>query len=224
MFTHRKRLAAAASAVALGAALVLAGASPAQAITGSLPPTSAVCTDKTRSDNGVSFYGFVGSSSNSSTIWSVRTSSSAAGPEAEVLRLPSGEPISTVLTWPGTLFYRLCLVQSAAEPLSGFRASVNVTPAGNPVYGIGPHTATLGAGGRFCGEVAAAPARLVGTSTTPVQWTVPVYDGDGLKVRTINLGTSTTVDQVITPGVDEFFTACVANTSAAVLSFDFVPA
>jgi hypothetical protein len=224
MFTHQKRLAAAASAIALGAALVLTGAGPAHAVNGTLPAASTICSDQVRSDNGVSFYGFVGVSSSSSATWSARASSTANGPETEILRLTSGEPISTVLTWPGRLFYRLCLVQGPAVPTFGFRANVNAAPSGNPVYGVGPHTATLSAASKFCGEAAASPVRMVATSTVPVRWTVPVSNGDGEKLRTINLGTTTSVDQVLTPGADEFFAACVETTGAAVLSFDFLPA
>ncbi len=223
MFTHRKRLAAAVSAIALGAALVLASANPAQAVNGTLPAGSTICTDQVRSGNGISFYGFVGVSSSSTAVWSVRTSSTATGPETEIVRLPTGEPISSVVTWPGTLFYRLCLVQGEAVPTFGFRAFVNATPAGNPLFGVGPHTATLAAAGTFCGESAATPVRLVATSSVPVRWTVPVTNGDGDKIRTIDLGTTTAVDQILTPGADEYFAACVASSSPAVLSFDFAP-
>jgi hypothetical protein len=226
MLTRKKRLLAAAGALALGSVLVLAGAAPANAADGSnLPPGSIICTDLVRSDRGISFYGFALTSPAAPPIWSVRTSITAGGAEKEILRLPSEEPISTNLTWPATLFYRVCVTPTTVAA-RGVKIRVNAPPSGNPQFGIGPHTATLGVGGRFCGEISATQARLVGTSTVPVRWTVPVMDGDGVRVRTIDLGTSTTVDRVVTAGPDEFFSACVHNTSAstATLSFDLLPA
>lgn len=227
MFTRKKRLAAAAGALTLGSVLVLTGAAPANAGDGSdLPPGSTVCTDLTRSDRGISFYGFALASSTSPPIWSVRTSTTAGGPEKEILRLPTEEPFSTNLSWTGTLFYRVCVSPTSVAARS-VKISVNAPPTGNnPQFGIGPHTATLGVGGRFCGEFSTAQARLVGTSTAPVRWTVPVMDGDGAPVRTIDLGTSATVDQVVTPGQDESLSACAHNTSTstATLSFELLPA
>jgi hypothetical protein len=226
MLTRKKRMVAADGALTLGTVLVLSGAGPANAGDASnLPPGSTVCTDLVRSDRGISFYGYALASSASPPIWSVRTSTTAGGPEKEILRLPTEEPTSTNLTWTGTLFYRVCVAPTSVTA-RGVKIRVNAPPVGNPQFGIGPHTATLGAGGRFCGEVAGTQARLVGTSTVPVRWTVPVMDGDGARVRTIDLGTSTTVDRVVTAGQDEFFSACVQNTSTstATLSFDFLPA
>jgi hypothetical protein len=226
MLTRKKRLVAAAGALTLGSALVLTAAAPANAADGgNLTPGSVVCTDLTRSDRGISFYGFALASASSPPVWSVRTSATAGGPEKEVLRLPSEEPISTNLTWPGTLFYRVCVTPTSVAARS-VKVRVNAPPAGNPRFGIGPHTATLGAGGRVCGEVSASPARLVGASTVPVHWTVPVMDGDGARVRTLDLGTSAAIDRVVTVGQDEFFTTCVQNTSTstATLSFDLLAA
>jgi hypothetical protein len=226
MFTHRKRLAAAAGALTLGAVLVLTGAAPANAGDGSnLPPGSTVCNDLVRSDMGINFYGYAVGQSSSLPIWTVRTSTTPGGPETEILRLPTEEPISTYLSWLGRLFYRVC-VQATEQTAGSVKIRVNAPPAGNPQFGIGPHTATLGVGGRFCGEIAASPVRLVGTSTVPVRWTVPVANFDGQRLRTMDLGTSTTVDRVLTPGEDELFTACAQNTSTstATLSFDFLPA
>jgi hypothetical protein len=224
VFTHRKRLAVAAGALTLGAALVLSGAAPANAGDGSnLPPGSTVCTDLVRSDRGISFYGYAVGQSTALPIWSVRTSTTAGGPEKEILRLPTEEPTSTYLSWSGTLFYRVC-VQTTSATARSVKIRVNAAPAGNPQYGIGPHTASLGAGGSFCGEFAASPVRVVGASTVPVRWTVPVQNGDGQRVRTIDLGTSPTVDRALTPGEDEIFSVCAQNTSAvtATLSFDLV--
>jgi hypothetical protein len=226
MFTHRKRLAAAAGALTLGAVLVLTAAAPANAGDGSnLPPGSTVCTDLVRSDQGISFYGYALAQSSALPIWSVRSSTTPGGPETEILRLPTEEPTSTYLSWSGRLFYRVC-VQTTLLTARSVKIRVNAPPAGNPQFGIGPHTATLGAGGRFCGELAASPVRLVGTSTVPVRWTVPVANFDGERLRTVDLGTSATVDRVLTPGEDELFSVCAQNTSTstATLSFDLLPA
>lgn len=226
MLTRKKRLIAAAGALALGSVLVLTSAAPASAGDGSnLPPGSTICTDAVRSDRGISFYGFALASSTAPPIWSVRASTTAGGPEKEILRLPTEEPISTNLSWTGTLFYRVCVAPTSVAARS-VKIRVNAPLSGSPQFGVGPHTATLGAGGRFCGEIAVDQARLVGTSTAPVRWTVPVQDGDGNGVRTLDLGTSTTIDRVLTAGQDESFGACVQNTSAstATLSFDLLPA
>jgi hypothetical protein len=221
MFTNRKRLAVAASGSALGAVLMLGGGGPANALNaGTVPAGSTVCTDQTRSGQGISFYGF-GLPSTPTPIWSVRTAASAGGPETEVLRLPTWEPTSTALSWTGTVFYRVCVVTPTAT--SAIKIRVNATPAGNPLFGVGPHTATVGAGAKVCGEAAASPARVVGTSTSPVRWTVPVFNGDGENLRTIDLGVSTAVDQVIVPGENEYIEVCAANSAAAVLSFDLMP-
>jgi hypothetical protein len=224
VFTHRKRLAAAAGALTLGSAFVLTGAGPANAGDGSnLTPGSTVCTDLVRSDRGIYLYGYAVVQSTSLPIWSVRTSTTAGGPETEILRLPTGEPISTYLSWSDRLFYRVC-VQATSVTARSVKIRVNPQPSGNPQFGIGPHTATLGAGGSFCGEFAASPVRVVGASTVPVRWTVPVQNGDGERVRTIDLGTSTSVDRALTPGEDEIFSVCAQNTSSATatLSFDLV--
>jgi hypothetical protein len=227
MFTHRKRLAAAAGALTLGAVLGLTGATPATAGDGrNISPGSTVCTDLVRSDRGIYIYGYATVATTASPIWSVRTSATAGGPETEILRLPTQEPISTNLSWSGTLFYRVCVVQATTVTARGVKIRVNVPPIGNPVYGVGPHTATLGAGGSFCGEFGVAQARATGTSTVPVRWTAPVQNGDGEHLRTIDLGTSTAVNRVLSLGADEIASVCVQNTatSTATLSFDLVAA
>lgn len=225
MFTARKRVAAIAGTVLLGAVFALSGATASQAVTTStFPPGSVICTDRVQSDKGIAFYGFIQVPvSDPTALWTVRAGSTAAGPDTEILRLTSREPTTTYASWPGTFFYRLCVTQT--QQVAGGGRFVHFAQSGaTAVAGIGPYTATLGAGGYFCGPGASGTARLVGSSTVPVRWTVDVVNGDGDFLRTEDLGTSTSVDRLLTPGADEYFNGCVRNVSSttATLSIDFL--
>lgn len=223
MLTARRRAGAIGAVIVLGTALALSGATAAQAVTTSnLPPGSVICTDKIRSDKGIAFYGFVRAPiADSTALWTVRAGTTADGPDAPILRLTSGEPSTTYASWPGTLYYRLCVTQTQPVTAAG-RWNHFAQPGANAAGAFGPYTATLGSGGYFCGPSTASPARIVGTSNVPVRWTVDVENGDGDFLRTIDLGTSTALDQLLTPGDNEYFNACVRNTSStpATLSLD----
>ncbi len=68
--------------------------------------------------------------------------------------------------------------------------------------GIGPHTATLGPGGAFCGEFAFDAAHFTGTSNVPVEWHVRALDQDSLEeVADLLTVTATSAAQTVaSPG------------------------
>lgn len=224
MFTVRKRMAAIAGAVLAGAS-VLSGASAAQAAPpgGTLPPGSVVCTKRVQAPQGVAFYGFFQVPVTGATaLWTVYASATGTGPETTLLRLPSREPTTTYVSWPGTFFYRLC-VTNTTSAAGGLR--FNFFAQGfDSTASAGPVTAVLGPTGRYCFLATSVPARLTGTSTVPVRWTVDVENGNADFLRTEDLGTSATIDRQLTPGADEFHRVCVTNTSAstATISYDLV--
>lgn len=221
MFTARKRTAAIAGAVLLGTTLALSGASAAQAYSGgSLPPGSVVCTERTRSTQGVAFYGSLQAPVTGVTaLWTVYAASTEAGPETTLVRLPSREPTTTYVNWPGTFYYRLC-VANTTSATGGLRFAFFPQGAG-AVGGFGPVTAVLGPAGRYCASATSVPARLTGSSTAPVRWTAQVENFNADFLRTEDFGTSTTVDRLLSPGDDEIFQVCVANTSTATATISF---
>jgi hypothetical protein len=216
----KRRVAVLAVAILVGTGLTGVTAGPAQAfVGGSLPPGSTVCTDSVRTDQGVAFYGRL---SSPSALWTVFASATADGPQTTLLRLPTQEPSTTYVNWPGTFYYRLC-VANTATTTGGLRFAFFARSFANADHGAGVFTAVLGPGGRYCAPSTSVAARLTGTSTVPVRWTAEVENFNADFLRTEDYGTSATIDRAVTPGDDEIFTACVANTSAATatLSFDF---
>lgn len=221
MSIPRRRVAALAAAILAGAALTLGGAHPAQAsVGGSLPSGSTVCTDGVRSDRGVAFYG---SSSTASAVWTVYATPAAGGAETALLRLPTKEPSTTYVSWPGVFRYRLCVTNPTATT-GGLRFSFFAQGGANAEHGFGAFTAVLGSGGRYCAPATSVAARLAGTSTVPVRWTANVENFNADFLRVEDYGTSATIDRAVAPADDEIFTACVTNTAAgtATLSFEFV--
>jgi hypothetical protein len=222
VFTARKRVAAIAGAVLLGAVLALNGATPAQAfIGGTLPPGSVVCTDRTRSNQGVAFYGALQAPVIGPTaLWTVYASTTAAGPEIALLRLSTQEPTTTYVSWPGVFYYRLCITNTSSAT-GGLRFAFFPQGA-NSAGGFGPYSAVLGSGGRYCAPSTSVAARLTGTSNVPIHWTADVENFNADFLRTEDYGTSTTIDRSLTPGDDEIFKVCASNTSGATatLSFD----
>jgi hypothetical protein len=167
----------------------------------------------------VAFYGAI---STANALWTVFASSVAGGPETALLKLPTKEPTTTYVSWPGTFTYRLC-VTNTTTTTGGLRFTFFAQGAG-ATYGIGTYSAVLGPGGRYCAPATSVAARLTGTSTVPVHWTADVQNFNAERLRTEDYGTSATINRPVTPGDDEIFTACVTNTSGstATLSFAFV--
>ena len=219
----RKRIAALAGAMLLGTTVALSWTTGAQAATtAGLPPGSTVCTEKIRSSVGVAFYGGMSAAvANPAPLWTVHASTTETGPETTLLRLTSYDPGTTYVSWPGTLFYKLC-VTNTTSARGGLRFSFFAQDR-NAVGGIGPATAVLGPTGSYCALLAIAPARVTGTSTVPVRWRADVTNFDDERVRTDEFGTSTTLDQQLV-GPDEIFAVCVTNTSTstATISLDIV--
>jgi hypothetical protein len=216
----KRRVAALAAALLAATGLTLVGSTPAQAsVGGSLPPDSTVCTDSVRTDRGVAFYGSVYPAA---ALWTVFASTTAGGPETALLRLPTQEPSTTYVNWPGTFYYRLC-VANTTTTTGGARFAFFARSGVNAQYGVGVFTAVLGPGGRYCAPSTSVAARLTGTSTIPVHWSANVENFNADFLRTEDYGTSATIDRAVTPGDDEICTACVANVSASIatLSFDF---
>ncbi|MEJ3746209.1 hypothetical protein WEI85_23330 [Actinomycetes bacterium KLBMP 9797] len=222
MFTARKRIAALAGAVLAGAATILSGAAPARAAPpgGTLPPGSVVCTTRVAATQGVAFYGSLQAPVTGVTaLWTVYASTTGTGPETALLRLPSREPTTTYVSWPGTFFYRLCVTNTTAVN-GGLRFNF-FAPGSAPTASAGPVTAMLGPTGRYCYLATSVPARLAGTSTVPVRWTVDVENGDADFLRTEDFGTSATIDRLLNPGADEFHQVCVANTGSSTASVSY---
>ncbi|WP_422768624.1 hypothetical protein ACN28C_17555 [Plantactinospora sp. WMMC1484] len=222
MFTARMRRTAIAGAVLVGAGLALSGATAAQAaVGGSLPAGSTVCTERTRSAQGIAFYGSLQAPvSGVTATWTVHASSTADGPETTLLRLPSREPSTTYLSWPGTYYYRLCVTNSVT--VTGTLRFTFFAQGSGGIGGFGPATAVLGPAGSYCGLETSVPARLTGTSTVPVRWSAEVGNFNAEFLRTEQYGTSAGIDRLLTPGADEIFQVCVTNTGAttATISFD----
>lgn len=224
MFTVRKRMAAIAGAGLIGAVFALSGAAPAQAyLGGSLPPNSTVCTQQIRSDRGMAFYGGIQAPVvDAVALWTVSVSSTAGGPETTLLRLTTDEPSTTYVSWPGAFYYRMC-VTNTNSVTGALRFQFFSQPGNTVSAAAGDYTAVLGAGGSYCAPLTTVAARLVGTSTRPVQWAARVENFNADFLRTEDYGTSAAIDRAVTPGDDEIFRACATNTSgaAATLSFNF---
>jgi hypothetical protein len=210
----------AAAALAVGA-VVLAGAGAARAADGTgLTPGGVACTDQVRSDTGVWAYGHA--SYRAAVTWTVQASSTVDGPEAVLLRRTAWELTTVNVTAPGgTAYYRVCLTNTAGQTVD-YQFARGANPGGNALGGLGPHTATLGAGGRACGEWVAGwltPAvRLVGSSVLPVRWSVRVADGDGNILREDVLRTASVIDQPLSPAADVSNEVCVTNVSTGTTS------
>jgi hypothetical protein len=215
-------LAAAVLAVGAVGAVVLAGAGAAHAADGTgLTPGGVACTDKIRSDTGIWAYGHA--SYRAAVTWTVQASSTVDGPEAVLVRRTAWELTTVNVTAPtaGPAYYRVCLTNTAGRTVD-YQFARGANPGGNALNGLGPHTATLGPGGRACGEWVAgwlAPAvRLVGASTLQVTYSVRAADGDGNILREEPLRTATAIDQPLSPAADESNEICVTNVSTGTAS------
>ena len=200
------------TALAVGGAVLLTGGAAQAANGGGVPPGGVVCTDRARSDAGVWAYG--NASLKAPVTWTVRWSSTAGGAEVELLRRTAWElqTVTVVAPVPGG-YYRACLTNTASGPVT-YRLSFGPRPGADQAFGIGPHTAVLGANGRACGEWIAGwetpVARLVGTSDVPVHFSVRVANGDGEVLREDILAPPTTaIDRVLTPAATESYEVCV---------------
>jgi hypothetical protein len=108
-----RRLALAAGAVilAITGGVVVATQVGASADAGRVAPNATLCTAPVRADAGVVLSGSSSINSGAGPLWSVRVSSSASGPETEVMRTPAHRlpPTSVVPPASGSWFFRGCL-------------------------------------------------------------------------------------------------------------------
>jgi hypothetical protein len=224
--------------LAAGVALAIAGvvaAGPAGASGGgNVPAGSTLCTDTLRSGNGVWFYGHVYDprTMGETGSWTVLRSTALGGPETEILRATDDELPTHYLDRGqiGTFYYRACVVVQGGTSDSRSGVALRLGPWPQPLvdvqYDIGPSTATLGPGAKYCDDVALGDrARVVGSASVPVQWYFNGINEDYASVTNAWVGPVTTsIDQVNDstrkPVVE--LSACVTNVSStpATVSFE----
>src|SRR6185436_12617161 len=126
---------------------------------------------------------FYGNISSATASWTVYAASTAGGAEVALLRLPTREPSTTYVSWPGVFYYRLCVTNTSAVT-GGLRFAFFAQSGA----GFGAFTAVLGPGGRYCAPATSVAAHLAGTSTVPVRWSADVQNFDADFLRTEDYG------------------------------------
>lgn len=217
-----------------GVVLALTGvvaAGPAHASNGgNVPAGSTLCTDTTRSGNGLFFYGHVYDprTMGESGTFTVLRATTVGGPETEILRATDDElPMHYLDTGQiGTFYYRACVLVHGDSSRSGVALRLGAMPPLVDVeYDIGPSTATLGPGARYCDDIVLGDtARIVGDASVPVQWYFNGRNEDYASVSNAWVGpVTTTIDQVATgnrkPVVEVL--ACVNNVSSTTATVSF---
>jgi hypothetical protein len=230
--------------LAAAAILSLALAVPAGALAGNpdmLPAGSTACTDWVRTSGGAYLSGRADYNPGTFTT---RMSTGPGGPETTIhttvtrevsVRLP-GNPYPTyrVLVTPpspGTFYLRNCV---AANNGPVYRFDLRVEGNGPGLADVGPHQATLGPGGRHCGDFVEGPsiglddgvARLAGSASAPVTFFLTATDSDYAFVGGVFSVTGTAVDRVYVPDANiSSLSACVTNsgTTTASVSFELTP-
>jgi hypothetical protein len=192
---------------------------------GALQPGSTACTDWLRTDGGgVYLRGHAGGTG--AYTWTMRMSASPGGAETEIFRVTTREVTQHVVpSVTGRFFYRNCLTV-ANRQATFYRLGVSAgVRSVNPVYGIGPHTATLAPGSSACGEFAMGPVFLRGGADRSIQWSVRGTDLDYSPVGDIFSVRGAAVDQLIdVPSWLFSVDTCATNGSSApaTVSFDFI--
>lgn len=223
-----------------GAAMLTLGlAGPAAAANNDmLPAGSTACTDRVQSSAGAYIRG---RADNAPATFTMRMSTTPGGQETTIftqvtrevrIQIPGNEyPTFRVLVAPpapGTYYFRNCVTASNG---ADYRFSLSVEGNGAGQSDVGPHETVLGPGGRHCGDWLPGPAsglgngvaRLVGTSTVPVAFSLTATDTDYAFLGAVFTRTAATVDEVYASGPDiSSLSACVTNTSAmfATVSFE----
>jgi hypothetical protein len=204
---------------------MLGGQAFAAGFGGALQPGSTACTDWLRTDGGgVYLRGYAGGTG--TYTWTMRMSDSPGGAETEVFRVTTREVTQHVVPAVARrAFYRNCLSVSGKQA-TFYRLGVSPGIRNiNPVYGVGPHTATLAPGSSACGEFAMAAVFLRGSSNRSLRWSVRGTDFDYAPVGEVLSVSGSTVDQLIDlPSWLFSIDACATNDSSAIatVSFDFV--
>jgi hypothetical protein len=226
--------------VILAGALLVALGSTAPAAAANvdmLPAGSTACTDRVHSSAGA----FIrGRADNVPATFTMRMASTAAGPETTIftqvarevqIQVPGNDyPTYRVLVQPpspGTYYFRACVTASHGSDYR-FKLAADINGPGQS--DVGPHEAVLGPGGRHCGDWLAGPAsglgnglaRLTGTSTVPVAFSLNAFDADYGHLGDIFARTGTAVDEVYVSGAHiSSLSACVINTSASFATVSF---
>jgi hypothetical protein len=217
-----KRVRACLAAGVMLAAAMLCGPAGAAGFGGALQPGSTVCTDWLRTDGGgVYLYGWATGSG--TFTWTMRMSSAPGASETVIFRAVTDEITQNVVPpRTGTFYFRNCL-NVRNGPAQGYRLHVTAGIGQvNPVYGIGPHTATLAPGSMACGEFAMGAARLLGASNRVLRWSLRGTNHDYASVGEIFSATKAAIDQVFDPGPTIFsMDACATNTAAGTATVSF---
>jgi hypothetical protein len=204
--------------------VVSSGPASAAGFGGALQPGSSACTDWLRTDGGgVYIRGYAWGAGN--YTWTMLMSDTVGGPEVELFRATTREVMQQVFPPAGRHFYRTCL-NVAGKEAGGYRLLVGPgVGMVNPVYGVGPHTATLTPGSTACGEWSMSTIIMKGSSDRTVLWSVRGTDMDYAPAGEIFSVSSPTIDQGINlPSWIFSIDGCATNTSSgtATLRFDFV--
>jgi hypothetical protein len=185
---------------------------------GSLAAGNSMCTDQTGSANGVTLSGAVTTPTTNvaGVTWTVRAARRPGTAEVQIFRSARKDVSNTplVANLPGTVFYRLCLANNSAGPVSFTHAAV---VAGGPATETrtGATTAVLSSGGTVCGERIAKRGHLQATSTAPITWLVRAFSGNGPTATSTRLltVTSTSVNAFIPSGSYAFLDVCALDRS-----------
>lgn len=223
-----------------GAALLALGlAAPAHAANPyMLPAGSTACTDWVRSSAGAYIRG---RADHVPATFTTRMSTSVGGPETTIFTQVAREvqihyPGNDYPTYrllitpptPGTYFFRNCVTASHG---SDYRFKLAVEGNGSGAQSdVGPHQATLGPGGRHCGDwlpgpsigLGDGPGRLTGTASVPVTFSFTATDDGYGDMGPVHSVVGTTVNEVFAPGPNiSSLSACVTNTSNTMATVAF---
>jgi hypothetical protein len=176
-----------------------------------------VCSPQAQAGNARLYGALV----NGSGTASIRVASSAGGAET-VLWSQTGNNLNIDKTVtapaPGTWF-RGCVAITVATVNTWTK--FGLLPSGT-TGAVGPHTATLSPGARFCGDIGEGSVRLTGTSSTTVTWTLNGFDQDYAFVGTVFSVTGQSVDQTFTAGPElSNLEMCVVNSSQQTVTASF---
>ena len=186
---------------------------------GSLAPGNTMCTDQTGSTNGVALFGAVTTPTTNAGIgWTVRAAKRPGTAEVPIFRSGRADISNTplVANVRGLVFYRLCLANNTAGPVSFTHAAV-VAKGPATDSRTGATTALLSSGATVCGERIARSGHLRATSTAPITWLVRAFSANGPSATTTRLlrVTSTSVNAFIPSGSYAFLDVCALDRAPA---------
>lgn len=203
-----------------------------------LPAGSTACTNWVQSSAGAYLQG---SADYNPATFTTRVASSVGGQETTVFSSSTrqisvqrpGNPYPTynVLVQPpgaGTVYLRNCVTASSGPV---YRFKLSIWNNGPGAWDVGPHQATLGPGGRHCGDYIEGPSiglddgatRLVASSTVPVLFYLTATDENYAFAGGVFMVTGTAIDQVYRPDANiSSLSGCVQNTAStpATVSFE----